>query len=186
MGLIVLIWALAGVSLDTTSPMTTLGVPYRLDRPDVIPIGLIIAALYGVFRYYYYAMMLGLSPYRIRRDILDELWSKEDKKPGIAHTYWGPVEFTSSHSYSDRSKVDPLAQRIEISFPKFARARVLASVEGEESFAPPDGDEYISYHVNVNIPVRCRVAALFQDIDYALPVWFPMLSIAVYTLTLVI
>jgi hypothetical protein len=45
-----------------------------------------------------------------------------------------------------------------------------------------DGDEYISWHVMVTIPLRCRLAALFQDLDHSAPVWFPLMSAAFYAL----
>jgi hypothetical protein len=119
--------------------------------------------------------MLAKSPYRIRRDVLDELWGDQEKGPGLAHTYWGPVKFRSTFTHDRHDEARKASDELPSSFPKFARARAKAWVTAQPRMTE-DGDEYTAYIVAVEIPVRCRVAVFFEDLDYTSPVWFPLLA----------
>jgi hypothetical protein len=66
-------WAFAGVELDTNESVSFFGVPFRVGRADLLPIGLILTSAYCAISHFYFASMLGLSPYRTRRDLLEEL-----------------------------------------------------------------------------------------------------------------
>ncbi len=179
MGVIVLTWSVAGLALESPARLAPLGLPLVISRPELLPAGLAVAALYAAARYHYYALMLGTSPFRVRRDLLDKLWAEGQYRPGKARTYWGPIKFASSRSYSHRDEAQRLADSIIPAYPKFARARVKASTRGESQI-DQDGEEYTAWHVDVQIPVRCRVAAFLEDLDYSAPVWFSLLAVAIY------
>lgn len=170
----------AGISLDTDLHIAPLGIPFRISRPELLPIALVLATLCGMLRFYYYAVMLADSPFRVRRDLLDSLLFFPSS-PGLAKSppmYWGPTELESSPLTDNRSRVEQLAARLPSAFPKFARARAKATVHAEPC-SDSEGKEYLGWQLKVVIPLRCRIAALLQDVDYTAPVWFNMLVLGV-------
>ena len=184
-GLLLLTYVAAGISLDTDLHVAPLGIPFRISRPELLPIALVLATLCGMLRFYYYAVMLADSPFRVRRDLLDSLVFFPSS-PCLAKSppmYWGPTELDSSPLTDDRSQVEQLAAKLQIAFPKFARARVKATVEAVPA-TDYKGEDYVTWGLKVVIPLRCRIAALLQDVDYTAPVWFNMLvlGIAAYRL----
>jgi hypothetical protein len=82
------------------------GVPFLVKRPTLLPIGLALASFCAGVRFYYYALMLGTSPYRKRRDLVDTLLVYSDTYETSAHydsrqkaaeifMYWGERKFTT-------------------------------------------------------------------------------------------
>ena len=63
-------FSVAGIQLDANSKATIFGIPFKISSPEMLPLGLIVLSVYGMVRYYYYAIMLSASPYRQRKDIL--------------------------------------------------------------------------------------------------------------------
>ncbi|MBI2492473.1 MAG: hypothetical protein HYV94_10310 [Candidatus Rokubacteria bacterium] len=62
------------------------------------------------------------------------------------------------------------AAAFDNAFPKFVGGRASAKLTQDTSHND-DGEEYQTYSVDVIIPRRCRVAAIFEDVDYAAPSW---------------
>ena len=67
--LILITLVVAGVRLETTVHMTPLGIPLVVQRPDLLTIGLVIAAIYSTLRFIYYGMLIQPSPMRARREL---------------------------------------------------------------------------------------------------------------------
>lgn len=88
-GLVLLTYTAAGISIDPHAQISTFGVQIQIQRPELLPIGLALVSAYATLRFYYYAMMLGTSPHRRRRDILDTLLHA-DRAPQISHpdVFW--------------------------------------------------------------------------------------------------
>jgi hypothetical protein len=166
-GLALLTYAAAGISIDPK--LSTFGVQIQIQRPELLPIGLALVSAYATLRFYYYAMMLGTSPHRVRRDILDSL--HPDDTPPRFHTpmYFGARKFTTSPRHRDHDLVEKQAERICGAFPKFARGRVIAKPTFIDS--SDENGEYTSWAVDCHIPVRCRIACIVEDFDYTIPVW---------------
>jgi hypothetical protein len=149
----------------------TLTLPFWV-RPYV---GLALASLCGGARFYYYAMMLGTSPYRQRRDLIDQLLVYSGNYETSGHydsrqkgqeipMYWGERKFTTAKLAGTEAEISERASAFRLAFPKWARARISAEIV-------PDQNDDATYSIEVVIPIRCRVAAIFEDIDYAAPVW---------------
>jgi hypothetical protein len=47
-----------------------------------------------------------------------------------------------------------------------------------DQFFDDKGELHNSFAVAVTIPVRCRLAALMEDLDYTSPVWIPVFAVA--------
>jgi hypothetical protein len=154
---------------------------FKLSRPDLLPIGLIIASIYSTISFYYYGFMLKKSPYRVRRDIIDGLnsWEPNFTSGKKVPVYFGPTEFETSPFCSDREKIELYVAKFPEAFPKFARARASAEVVSEQ-FCDEDGKISMAYAAKVIIPIRCRIAAIFQDIDFSSPIWLNIISLAIF------
>jgi hypothetical protein len=63
---------------------------------------------------------------------------------------------------------------LQVLFPPFAGARIWTRWN-YESAEPP-----MRVRLHVLIPNRCRLAAVFEDIDYLAPVWLNIMAIAVF------
>ncbi len=179
--LVTITYSVAGISLEPNSGLSLFGLTFRVARPDWLPIGLIIASFYGMISFYYYGFMLKKSPYRVRRDIMDGLDAWEpDFIPGKkVPVYVGPTEFQTSPWHTDREKIEKYVLNFPEAFPKFARARVSAQVLSRQS-CDEDGDVYTVYAAKVVIPIRCRLAALFQDVDYSSPIWLNIVALVIF------
>jgi hypothetical protein len=182
--LIILTYSVAGISLDPNSGISLVGLVFKVSKPELLPTSLIIVSLYSMVSFYYYGFMLKKSPFRIRRDIIDGLFASEPKPtPGQkVPIYFGPTEFETYFSYSDHEKVESYVANFPEAFPKFARAKASVRVVSREYFKE-DGESCMSYAAKILIPKRCRAAAIFQDIDFASPIWFNVLALAVFFYT---
>lgn len=169
-GLVLLTYAAAGISIESNTTVSAFGVAFQIRRPELLPIALVLTSLYGGLRFYYYAMMLGASPYRRRRDILDALYAEGAPAGRRVPTYFGPTKFETSPWRLDHAEVEKHAEMLRGAFPKFAGARVTAKPTSNES-TDEHGDTYLIWAVACQIPVRCRIAGLIEDTDYTLPLW---------------
>ena len=100
MGLLLLSYSIAGISLEPDPAFDLFGIPFRLSRPQLLPYVLLAAAVYGLIRYYYYCVLLTKTPYTVRRDLLNRLVHHIHLKNGLQvaqlHSfgvYCGPIEF---------------------------------------------------------------------------------------------
>jgi hypothetical protein len=182
-GLFLITYIAVGISVEPDAHIPVFGVPFRVDRPEWLPIGLALASLCGAVRFYYYGLMLAANPYRKRRDLLDGLTVHEDEyhQPGKpiqprifasgkeVWMYWGPRKFSISPWHYNQELMEERAMAFDNAFPKFARARSRAQVIIHTS-TDEYGEQTSSYSVEVVIPRRCRLAAIFEDLDYSAPV----------------
>ena len=185
--LIVLTYSLAGITMVPDSNISVVGLTFKVSRPSLLPIGLVIASLYVMIRFYYYGFMLKKSPYRIRRDILDNLYCKDHsyRRGKKVPTYIGGREFEANIARSNRESAEKYVSDFPDAFPKFARARPSMKIDSSESFTE-DGESYIWYSVNVVIPERCRLIAIVQDIDYSSPIWLNLASLIIFSFQIVL
>ncbi len=190
-------YLLAGINVAAHAQIKTFGVPFQIGRPDLLPAGLAITSLLSALRFYYYGLMLATGPYRRRRDLLDALIVdiEEYVQPDgsvsrqayagrqTVFMYWGPRRFITSPWLPDREDVERWVFGFQNAFPKFARARTSARVVNEP-FTDDEGDQHVSFAAKIVIPRRCRVAALFEDLDYTSPVWLNLLGLCFYVWSL--
>jgi len=183
--LIVLTYSVAGISLGPECKVSVLGMTFSVSRPELLPIGLVTASICVILRFYYYGFMIKKSPYRLRRDAIDGLINPmpritQNKKKRIS-VYFGPkTEFDSKVWESDRTKAEKYVADFPNLFPKFARARASARVYSQASYTEDGEPSGPMYGAKVVIPVKCRITAIFQDIDYSSPIWLNLLAIGAF------
>jgi len=180
-GLVTLTYSVAGISLTPDAAISVLGLTFKVSRPGLLPVGIVIASLYSIIRFYYYGFMLKKSPYRVRRGVLDELHCLE--RPYIhgkrIPVYFGPTEFETKLSDSDPHRIQQYVASFPNAFPRFARATPSIQTHQERA-STMKGDLCTIYSAKVMIPIRCRLAATIQDIDYSLPIWLNLISLGVF------
>lgn len=99
MGMILLGFALSGISIAPNSKFNLFGFSFLLPRPQMLPYILFLASLYGLLRFYYYGVLVTKSPYAARRELMDRLVCHREEN-GLFFTqlrsfgmYHGPVDF---------------------------------------------------------------------------------------------
>ncbi len=100
MGLILISYALAGITLQPDAAVNFFGMPFHIARPQLLPYVLVLASLYGLLRFYYYSVLATRSPYSTRRELLNRLVRHVRQNDGFSYTqlhsfgvYFGPIEF---------------------------------------------------------------------------------------------
>lgn len=174
-GLLLLTWTVAGLELDTAESIKALGLPLKVSRADLLPIALVLGSLYGLIRFYYYSFMLGTSPYRTRRNLLASVENLNQERIRHLLPFFRPSVFERKALSSDSA--NQMKKDFENAFPKFAFTHVLTEIETRR----PDKSVDPYYIFRVNIPARCQLAALFQDIDYSLPIWVNLVALYLWT-----
>lgn len=188
--LITLTYSVAGISLTPNAGISVIGLAFKVSRPDLLPIGLVIASFYVMIRFYYYGFMLKKSPFRVRRNLIDSLHCYERQYLGgkkRVPMYFGPTEFSASLWVADRTKADTYITNFPEVFPKFALATPSMKIESSEVNIETEKNEYdteTNYDVHVVIPIRCRLVAIIQDVDYSSPIWLNLISLIIFSFEL--
>jgi len=181
--LITLTYSVAGISLVPNPSISVIGLTFKVSRPGLLPISFIIASIYAVIRFYYYGFMLKKSPYRVRHDVIDSLHCYERRYFGgrkKVPTFFGPTEFAASLWVSDQADAKAYIANFPVAFPKFALARPSMKIDASELCSEDGEPAGMSYDVKVVIPIRCRLAAIIQDIDYSSPIWLNLVSLTIF------
>lgn len=185
--LILLTYSVSGISLKPDLVISVIGFPLNVARPELLPIGLVIASICSIIRFYYYGFLLNKSPSRFRRDVIKKLYLGPRLRKGkikklLKHFYFGQIKDVDSSIYDeDRNKVESFIEGFPNIFPKFAGATASARItfsEGRDEDGEPTGTIY--YGAKVSIPIRCRLSATFENIDYSVPIWLNIISLAIY------
>lgn len=157
-GLLLVVFAVAGVKLKSPTEIHPLGIPFEITRPYLLDIGLIASAVYAASRYWYYAMLVSLWPREVRAIIQrDQILpsSVESRLPPDAKLkHRGALSLLSR--YYPKSVIKSEAIKI--------------SVDG---------------HVAVQVPpttFRTRLLIFLEEIDYTAPVWVNVCAIIIYVL----
>lgn len=180
-GLITLTYSVAGISLRPEAGVSLAGLTFKISRPGLLPVGIVLASLYATLRFYYYGFMLYKSPYSVRRGVLDGLYCFEGPYIGRRKIpmYFGPTEFETKLSDEDSCKIQQYIDTFPDAFPRFARAKPSLQLQ-QELAQTTEGDPVTMHSAKVVIPIACRLAAIVQDIDYSLPVWLNLISLCVF------
>ena len=65
-GLLLVTYSLAGIEISKGAKFSPFGIELTVRNPDLLGIGLVIGSIYGLCRYWFYAVLTGISPRRIR------------------------------------------------------------------------------------------------------------------------
>jgi len=134
--------SLAGLGLDAPAKVSPLGIPLVINRPELLPAGLFVAALYSTVKYFYYAFLVNISPFRARRML-------RNGSPVHAPTLAIDLGTFTEH----------VSDEVARYFPK------LGNIEAAYNTSESGGQ----CRVQVTVPRIVWVLSFFEDLDYALP-----------------
>jgi hypothetical protein len=171
-GLTTLIYSLAGISMLPDPSISITGLNFKILRPGLLPICLSIASIYVLIRFYYYGFMLNKSPCRVRRDLIDSLISQDGKLNAgnkKVPTYLGPTIFRAHDSFLEQKEAQAYIDNFPQVFPKCFGAQTCMKIDSFDAFVDEGETLRTTYEVEIVIPVKCKLSAIIQDIDYLLP-----------------
>lgn len=175
---LLLLYSAAGVEVLAGGDLVPLGVPVRVSNPSIIVWGLVTLSLVGLVRFLYYGLMLGRSPYRVRREILHALHAEEGKGPYRGSVFFGPGRFSTTPLAHDRGMVEQEVSHVLDAFPGFGARRPQAKIKPLQ-LAGEDGEPYTAWEAEIELPRVSRLAAALQDVDYTAPVWANLLALGI-------
>ncbi len=162
-GVILFSYVIAGFRVKEEFELPGFLGAFEIGRPELIPIGLVIASIWGLVRFWYYGLMIELAPWRHRRKIFASA-----KKVSDEGSY--SIEFTRD------SECDNFEIILQRHIPRFANRELLSKTTDITVDEPPDISEgiekvkKIGNRLTFNISDRQRAAAWFQDLDFYSPV----------------
>jgi len=154
--LILLTLVLAGVKLDTPLHVEPLGIPLVVQRPDLLSVALVIAAIYSTIRYVYYGMMLQPSPMRARRELMA-----------------GKVYTTNAGGLEeyDKSRTD-FQQKVDRWFPQLGKHKVTFN----STFGGGAAEM-----TSVKVPTAVRLLCWIENLDFVLPILANIVGVGLWT-----
>jgi len=72
-GMILLVYSLAGVKLQSPAQIRPLGIPLEISHPEYLPVGLILVSLFAAIRFWFYAVKRSHTPAFIRRAFINRV-----------------------------------------------------------------------------------------------------------------
>ena len=173
-------YSVAGIQIKPGATIPLLGIPFTVSSPELLPMGLVVLSVYGLVRFYYYGVMLSSTPYRTRRDLIRTLQAQGGRGTHHGRVLFGPTEFLTTPLVDDRADVEAQVSQLIAAFPKLGRRIPEGKIEAHR-IVGEDGEPYTVWGADISIPVACRLAAIFQDIDYTAPIWANVVALAIIT-----
>lgn len=168
--IVLFVYSAAGIQPEQAGKISLLGFPFTISSTELIPIGLVALSVYALVRFYYYGMMLYSTPFKIRRDLIKKLHAEDGYGTYKGSVYFGPNRFSTTPLVHERTDVEPQVEKIIAAFPKLGRRRPEGKIVSHQ-VTDEDGEPYTVWEAQLSIPVTCRLAAFFQDVDYTAPIW---------------
>lgn len=164
MGVILFSYVVVGLEPVGEAPRVRLPfMDFTVKKPDLIPIGLVLASFWGLVRYWYYGLMTELAPWRHRRKALASAKKVSD-------------EGLYSISFAKDSESADFAILLQRFIPRFINRELRSQISDLEAKSLPDISTGVSSRTKVgtrvtfNISQRQLAVAWFQDLDFYSPV----------------
>jgi hypothetical protein len=149
--LILLTYSAAGFQMQAPANVTPLGIPLTIRRPELLPIALVVSAIYSTMRYVYFGMLVQPSPIRARKRLMSG---------SRADTTTTPAGLDALHAQ--------VSEEVHRYFPRFGKKRVVFEIT-------EIGD---TLRLKVDVPLTIRLISRFEDLDFLAPIWANALAIA--------
>lgn len=151
--LLLITYVFAGIKLKE-GEVSPFGLTFTIDRPELLPIGLVFASLYSIARYWYYGLMRGMNPMKARKCLL----SGRTVRPIGAITYSSSDDWQTRCSEVQRGILEEVLQY----FP---------NVDIEAEYLNIGFDSEKGLLLCFTPPKRIRALAWVEDVDYTAPIW---------------
>jgi len=167
LALVLITFVLADIAIGQKAEIKLYGLPLEIKRTDLLPVGIAIACFVSMLRFIYYGILLGTTPYRNRSELLRRI----DSSLGRVYSA-RPYDLPYYNYDSLREKLNNNIQNAIKAFPRFLGSR--AGIQQRTTLGQPGS---VAIFV---IPIRVKVAILFEDIDYLAPIWFSLLALVMF------
>ena len=148
-----ILFAFALVGLQVRPEVQYLGVPFIVRRPHLLPLALIGVAVWAMIRFWYYAMVLNVSPIRARREL-----RKGNLPDG---------QRVSAPDPEGRSSV------VDAALGRYYPSPVGESFVEYEMQSSSKPWTFAIKH----IPLRNKLLAFGESVDYTAPLWLTALAV---------
>lgn len=169
LGVILFSFAVMGLKpVVTKEGETRINLPlidFRIDKPNLIPIGIALGSAWGMVLYWYYGLMIQRAPWRHRREILSNHKLSSDENYSVTF----PSEAEADHFLNQLSEI----------FPRFLNRETITEVGIVRGPVVMD-DRHEGVHVVFGLSGRQRFAAWFQDFDFYSPIWVNTIALGVW------
>lgn len=160
-GLILLCYSLAEIKINTQETVKPIGIPLNINNPNLLGIGLLLGTIYGLCRYWLYAIILGLSPRKARKR--------------LSSGYLIDLGINNNSNNMSETDFGTYARKdIDLIFPKYPKKHISFTVEKDSAGI---------FRIKITrIPKVIHLLAHIQDLDFYSPIWFNLLAIYYYVL----
>ncbi|MGA2959800.1 MAG: hypothetical protein ABSF48_29305 [Thermodesulfobacteriota bacterium] len=155
--LILIIYSISGVKIDTPAKIQPLGIPLIIERPDLIGLGFVIASVYSIFRFVYYGMLIfpgKYNPIRAKKRLLHGELVDPTARPHDVQEFYAQVTNDILRYYPHTWKGYPYLE--------------CSSSGGTYSFKMP------------KLPWLIRWSAKLEDLDFLLPLIANLGALVIY------
>ena len=168
-GLVLITYSLAVAAVEPDPTVSILGLKFSFNRAW-IPAGLVLTSAYSLIRFWLYGVATTDSPRRVRMTTLLRFEGEVTK---------AAFRRINLNAVRDRESEIRWRKKVEFEEAEFeeVKAAVLATYPRVAGKSPQfkDGGP-------LDVPVACRVAAWFQDLDYLAPIWVNALALGCFFL----
>lgn len=151
--LIIITYSISGISMESPAKVQPFGIPFVIERPDLLGIGLVLAALYSVARFYYYGMLVQPSPIRARSRLL---------RGSRVDTSTTPTSLEELH--------EQVSAELHRYFPRVGKEHVWFEIS--------ESDNTLEFKIKA--PTIVRLVARFEDLDFLAPIWANILAVILW------
>ncbi len=151
--LILITYSIAGVKLDVPAKVQPLGIPFLIERPDLLAIGLVIASVFSTLRFVYYGMLINPSPMRARKRLLMGKLADPSAVP------------KDLDDFVAKGKRD-----IHRYFPFTWKSHI------HDEYSSGAG----GYELKIDVPWQVRLLSRFEDIDFLSPLIANIIALALW------
>lgn len=187
--LVLITYVAAGVNLDPSKGFEFAGFTFLISRPDLLPIGLILASVYSGLRFYYWGAMRSESPAR-QRAYLRALARDEPEDDGYLYIGHGQdkivaMSFENAEGFAvEQNKANEIFPRVGSAdvevlfgyrwFPMSeGKSQALDILDEVQGTSTARGSWALT---KVVIPRSVNFSARIEEIDYFAPFWLNVIA----------
>ena len=154
--LVLITYSVAGVKIDVPAKVEPLGIPFLIERPDLLALGLVIASVFSTLRFIYYGMLINPSPMRARKRLLMGKLADQSAVP------------KNLNDFIDKGRRD-----IHRYFPLAWKSRI-----NDEYSSGADG-----YKLKIDVPWQVRLLSRFEDLDFLSPLIANIIALVLWIIS---
>jgi len=173
--LILIIFSFSGISISTQKPINVLGLPVKIENPEMIGVGLLLICMYGLSRYVFYGLMRNKAPWIQRKEQMEWFYGIDRNwSVSVYQTQWvKAADFEVCKQNFDGGL-----------FPRIGKWKAEVRNAGSPE-VKTEGNvvtyDYDTVTIKLILPHLVLIFAFLEDFDYFLPVILGVAAIISYS-----